>query len=92
MKTTELRLGNLVKYEGKIYQVFSLNPCFVGLCEVGKDKLLFDADVSKLEPVELTEEILANIFGSKVLSGSELLSECYHFIRNSSRTRNKAFC
>ena len=61
METTdELRRKNLVKVDGKIYKVFSLDSCFVGLSEVGKDELLFDVDVSKVELILLTDDILLN--------------------------------
>lgn len=56
--TIELRLGNLVKVEGKTYQVASLDSCFVGLSEVGKDTLLFDVDVKDVEPIQLNEELI----------------------------------
>jgi hypothetical protein len=56
--TNELRRLNLVKVDGKMYQVFSVDSCFVGLSEVGKDELCDSVDLMRVEPVELTEELL----------------------------------
>lgn len=70
MKTTnELRRLNIVKVDGKIYQVFSVDSCFVGLSEVGKDELLFDTDVKNVDPVELTEETIEVLFNLAYIHG-----------------------
>ena len=56
--TNELHRGNLVKVDGEIYQVFSVDSCFVGLSEIGEDEPCDNVDVMRVEGIKLTDNLL----------------------------------
>ena len=67
METSELRRFNLVLFDGNLYQVFSVDPCFVGLSLPGKDELIGSLDVCWVSPVTLDDEVLCTWGGFKEL-------------------------
>jgi hypothetical protein len=91
--TIELRLGNLVKVKGKTYQVASLDSCFVGLSEVGKDALLLDVDVKDVEPIELTTDIvLKSMPGVVITAEDKYNSHNEVFIHHNESTNEFRIC
>lgn len=55
IERTDLRVGNLVRYKGKIMFVCDI----FGLVRLSDEESVLDADWSEIEPIPLTEELLA---------------------------------
>ena len=59
LKCTDLRIGNYLKYNNKIVEVFGLRPRYVEYYD--EDEFLVGDNPEYFEPIELTEEVLLKI-------------------------------
>ena len=71
--STDLRIGNWIKYEDKLVQVVQLSSLMI-LCQKDENQFLVNCAPEVFQPIELTEEVLLKIgfkkvFQSKVTKG-----------------------
>lgn len=59
LKCTDLRIGNYLKYNNKIIEVFGLRPRYIEYYD--DDEFLVGDNPEYFEPIELAEEILVKI-------------------------------
>ena len=62
MKSTELRIGNIVKFEGREYDVVSMN---YNSADIAKDSNEFTVQLVELEGAEIIEDTLFDLGFSK---------------------------
>lgn len=60
MKTNELRLGNVVRYNNQIVKVSGIHYTTIEFGEVGNDWHC-TGNLAEVQPIELTEELLVKI-------------------------------
>lgn len=77
LKCSDLRIGNYLKYNSKIVEVFGLRPRYIEYYD--EDEFLVGDNPEYFEPIELTEELLVKIgfelVNTKRLAGYELVKE-----------------
>lgn len=77
LKCTDLRIGNFLKYNNKIIEVFGLRPRYVEYYD--EDEFLVGDNPGYFEPIELTEEVLLKVgfelMNTKKHKGFELVRE-----------------
>lgn len=59
LKCSDLRIGNYLKYNSKIVEVFGLRPRYIEYYD--EDEFLVGDNPEYFEPIELTEELLVKI-------------------------------
>ena len=76
LKCTDLRIGNLIKYEDKLVQVVQLSSLMI-LCQRDENQFLVNCAPKVFQPIELTEEVLLKIGFEKFVKSFRMeLSEC----------------
>lgn len=70
MKANNLRIGNWVKYEDKLVQVVQLSSLMI-LCQRDENQFLVNCAPKEFQPIELTEELLVNLFGKPRTNGNK---------------------
>lgn len=72
LKCTDLRIGNFLKYNNKIVEVFGLRPRYIEYYD--EDEFLVGDNPEYFDPIELTEEVLVKI-GFDAMHSSRYLYE-----------------
>ena len=62
MKAEDLRIGNLVRYNGEVVKVEQITKRKIGYHKEENECRIHYARLAELEPIELTEEIIGKYF------------------------------
>lgn len=62
MTPQELRIGNLVRYNGEVVKIEKITKRKIGYHKEANESRMHYARLSEIEPIELTEEIVGKYF------------------------------
>ena len=88
MKPTELRIGNLVMYNGKVVRVEQITKNKIGYHRYKGETRMNYARLCKIEPIPITEELLTKIgfikriYSDKIFAYGEGMLSTVYFIES----------
>ena len=88
MKPTELRIGNLVMYNGEVVKVKHITKHKIGYHTIPDETIMNYARLCEIEPIPITEELLLKIgfikriYSDKIFAYGEGMLSTVYFIES----------